>query len=239
MNIINPQKIFGESVKASRNLLGISQETLAERSELHRTYISDVERGSRNPTLKTILRLAAALEVSVSTLMPPGLAMENGKAPLSVDPERDCVDILLVEDEADDVELTLRAFEKARFANRVDVVSDGQVALDYLFFRNEFAHRKPAKRLQVILLDLSLPKMSGLEVLSVIKADKRTQAMPVVVLTGSNDIMHIAACEQLGVISYINKPFDWQGFGTAVKKLNLDWLLLNPREPFNRLQPSM
>jgi len=239
MKIIDPKKAFGESVKVSRNLLGISQEALAERSELHRTYISDVERGSRNPSLKTIIRLAEALEVSVSTLLPSALEKANILGPLGMDADRNCVNILLVEDEADDVDLILRAFKKARFANRVDVVSDGQAALDYLFFRKEFAFRRPAERLQVILLDLSLPKIGGLEVLSLIKADKRTQAMPVVVLTASSDHMSIAACERLGAISYINKPFDWHGFGTAVRKLNLDWVLLNPREPLSRPQHSI
>jgi len=239
MKIIDPKKVFGDSVKVSRNLLGISQEVLAERSDLHRTYISDVERGARNPTLRTIIRLAEALEVSVSTLLPPGLEQGKFKGPLTVDAERNCVDILLVEDEADDVELTMRAFQKARFANRVDVVSDGQAALDYLFFNKEFADRKPAERLQVILLDLSLPKIAGLEVLRLIRADKRTQAMPVVVLTGSSDVRNIAACERLGVISYISKPFDWLGFDTAVRKLNLDWALLKPRVPLNSPQHSI
>ena len=104
---------------------------------------------------------------------------------------------------------------------------------------SRFALRKPAVRWQVILLDLSLPKLAGLEVLRLIKADKRTEAMPVVVLTGSTDHKNIAACERLGVVSYINKPFDWLGFGKAVTSLNLDWALLNPREPFNRPQPSI
>jgi two-component system response regulator len=93
--------------------------------------------------------------------------------------------------------------------------------------------------LQVILLDLSLPKLGGLEVLRLLKADKRTQDMPVVVLTGSSDNSNIAACEQLGVISYITKPFDWHGFGTAVRKLNLDWALLNLRAPLDWAQPSI
>lgn len=238
MNVINPQKLFGESVRFSRTFLGISQETLAERSQLHRTYISDVERGSRNPSLKTIIRLAAALEVSVSTLIPAMFEKGNADASLNVKGELNCVDILLVEDNADDVELTLQAFKKARFANQVHVVSDGQMALDYLFFRKDFALRKPAERMQVILLDLSLPKLGGLEVLRLIKADKRTHAMPVVVLTASGDSANIAECERLGVISYITKPFDWLGFSTAVKKLDLDWALLNPQEAIIRPQPT-
>ena len=133
MKIVDPQKVFGASVKVSRKLLGISQETLAERAELHRTYISDVERGAGNPSLKTIF-----------------------------------------------------------------------------------------------LLDLSLPKLSGLEVLRSIKADPLTCKMPVVVLTGSSDNADIAECRRLGAITFITKPLNWKGFGAAMKKINLNWVLLKP-----------
>jgi len=239
MKVIDAQKVFGHTVKVSRNLLGISQETLAEKSELHRTYISDVERGERNPSMKTIIRLAHALEVSISTLFPP--EMEHWKIHGSSDKDagRNFADILLVEDEADDVELALLAFKKARFLNRIQVVSDGAEALDYLFFRGKYVQRKPAEGMQVILLDLSRPKLSGLEVLRIIKTDERTSMMPVVVLTNSSNNEDIAECRRLGAGTYITKPLDWIGFGTAVKKLNLDWALIQPPVTFGQLRKSI
>jgi len=189
---IDPQKIFGNSVKVARNLLGMSQETLADLSGLHRTYISDVERGSRNPSLKTIIRLAHSLEVSISTLFPLELQHWKTHGVRDQDQEKNFVDILLAEDEEDDVELTLLAFKQARFANRIHVVRDGSEALDYLFCRKKYANRKAAQGPQLILLDLNLPKVSGLEVLAAIRADKRTAQMPVVVLAVSHEPLIMA-----------------------------------------------
>ena len=230
MQTYNPQRLFGTSVKVSRNQLGISQEILAERSKLHRTYISDVERGARNPSLKTILRLAQALEVSVSTLFPAALQHWRPNDPRGSDLGPHSVDILLVEDNADDVELTLHAFKQARFANRIHVALDGDEALNYLFCHEPFAQRQLAEGPQLILLDLSLPTLSGLEVLRLIKGDPRTAHMPVVVLTGSNALADIAECRRLGAVTYITKPLDWHGFGAAIKQINLSWVLLQPPE---------
>lgn len=228
MKVIDEQKIFGTSVKVLRNLLGISQEALAERSQLHRTYISDVERGARNPSLKTIIRLAHALEVSISTLFPAELHHWKTKGYREEDQAESFVDILLVEDNPLDVKLTMAAFKNARFANRTHVVSDGVEALDYLFCRDKYSGRILSVGPQVILLDLSLPKLSGFEVLRQLKADPRTATMPVVVLTGSRDHEDMARCRRLGVTTYITKPFDWTGFGMAIKKIDLHWVLLKP-----------
>jgi CheY-like chemotaxis protein len=228
MKAINAQKVFGTSVKVSRNLLGISQETLAERAALHRTYISDVERGGRNPSLKTILRLAQALEVPLSTLFPAELEYWKNPGSRDEDLNRHRVDILLVEDNADDVEMTLHSFKLARFANRIHVVSDGPEALDYLFCRGEYKQRSPGQGPQLILLDLSLPKLSGLEVLRLIKADDRTSQLPVVILTSSSAKADIAECRRLGAIAFITKPVNWQDFGVAIKKFDLNWALLKP-----------
>ena len=230
MKIIDVQKVFGNSVRVSRNLLGLSQEELAERSTLHRTYISDLERGQRNPSLSTILRLAHALEISVSTLFPAELEHWKNKSAATADPEQHFVDILLVEDDPDDVEMTLHSFKRAQFANRVHVVADGVEALDYVFGRAKYANLPSASRPQLILLDLSLPKLSGLEVLQQIKADKRTANIPVVLLTGSSSTKDIAACQQLGAIAYITKPVSWTGFGQAINKYNLNWVLMKPPE---------
>jgi two-component system response regulator len=223
---IDVKRLFGESVKGRRNQLGISQEKLAERANLHRTYISDVERGSRNVSLENIERLAHALDVSVSVLFlhlngTAGAADGHGHS-------RNLVDVLLVEDNADDVELTLRAFKQARFTNRVHVVGDGAEALDYIFCRGQHARRNSEKNPQIILLDLNLPKLSGLEVLRCLKAEKRTRMIPVVILTVSQNSLDIAECRRLGAETYIVKPVDFQNLSQATPQLNLNWALLKP-----------
>jgi CheY-like chemotaxis protein len=223
---INFQKLFGESVKIWRQELGISQEELADRADLHRTYISDVERGARNPSLQSITKLARALEVSISSLFPQQIRHEKSGA----GHDRKLVDILLVEDDANDEELTLHAFKKARFANKVHVVRDGAEALDYVFCSGKYSARRAGENPQMILLDLKLPKISGLEVLRRIKADKRTATIPVVVLTASRENDDIVQCQRLGAKSYIVKPVDFQNLSEATPGLNLDWGLLKPVE---------
>jgi len=223
---LDAQKQFGASVKVARDLLGITQETLAERANLHRTYISDVECGTRNPSLKTIIRLAQALEVSISTLFPAEL--EHWKS-IGLGREaraRNLVDILLVEDDVDDVEMTLQSFRLARFANRIHVVSDGEEALDYLFCQNKHAQRSVGQGLQLILLDLRLPRVSGLEVLRRIKEDSRTCKMAVVILSSSSSNLDLAECRRLGAAAFVNKPLEWHGFGAAMRKLSLNWVLM-------------
>lgn len=221
------KKIFGDSVKARRNQLGFSQEELAERADLHRTYISDVERGARNVSLQSIVKLARALEISVSALFPhtEDADTNNGKPAGS-----DVVDILLVEDNADDVDLTLHAFQKARFTNRVHVVRDGAEALDYLFCQGNFTHRSLEEHPQVVLLDLYLPKVSGLEVLRRLKGDNRTRNIPVVVLTASRDGHDMTECRALGAETYIVKPVNFQGLSEATPHLNLNWALIKVME---------
>ncbi len=225
---ISDKKKFGASVKALRNQLGISQEQLAERSDLHRTYISDVERGARNLSLESMTRLARALDVPVSALFPSEVEVQIKEGGSNSRQSREFVDILLVEDNTDDVELTLRAFKQVRFANRVHVVTDGQSALDYLFCGGEYSHRRPADHPQIVLLDLNLPKISGLEVLRRVKADKRTSAIPVVVLTVSQIFSDFDECERLGAETYIIKPLNFQRLSQVTSRLNFDWALLKP-----------
>jgi CheY-like chemotaxis protein len=207
-----------------RNSRGFSQETLAELANLHRTYISDVERGARNLSLESITRLAQALDVSVAALFPADGT--NGKDKPGWG--RNLVEILLVEDNPDDVEMTLQAFKQARFANHVAVVTDGQQALDYLFCRGKFARRKPSGRVQVVLLDLNLPKVSGWEVLRQIKADMRTARTPVVILTVTNDHYSVTECRRLGAENYIVKPVNFQRLMKVTPQLKLDWALVKP-----------
>lgn len=136
-------------------------------------------------------------------------------------------EILLVEDNPNDVELTLRALKKHNLANRVHVVKDGAEALEYIFANGAYAHRKVEHRPKVILLDLKLPKVDGLEVLRQIKSDERTKIIPVVVLTSSKEEKNIVGSYRLGVNSYITKPVDFDKFVESVSELGLYWLLLN------------
>ncbi len=137
------------------------------------------------------------------------------------------VEILLVEDNPNDVELTLRALKKNNLANRIEVVRDGAEALDFIFCAGAYAQRNIDQAPKVILLDLKLPKVDGLEVLRQIKADPRTRAIPVVVLTSSREDRDIVESYNLGVNSYIVKPMDFEQFTEAVRQLGLYWLLLN------------
>ncbi len=139
--------------------------------------------------------------------------------------------ILLVEDEPDDEALTLRALKKSNIKNKVVVAHDGVEALDYLWGRGEYANRDTNSMPQVILLDLKLPKMDGLEFLRHIRSDKRTKLLPVVIMTSSREEKDIINGYSLGANSYIRKPVDFEKFGEAVQQLGLYWLLLNEAPP--------
>ncbi|MCE7032336.1 response regulator [Lysobacter sp. GX 14042] len=136
-------------------------------------------------------------------------------------------DILLVEDNPDDVELTRLAFAEAKIANRLVVVGDGAEALDYLFARGAHAGRDQGDLPSIVLLDLNLPKVDGREVLQAIRADEATRTLPVVVLTTSTEPFDVEASYALGVNSYIQKPVDFEQFVWAVKQVGLYWLVLN------------
>lgn len=137
------------------------------------------------------------------------------------------IEILLVEDDPNDVELTLHALTKYHVANHVQVVRDGAEALEFIFCEGAYGSRRMENSPRVILLDLKLPKVDGLEVLRRIKADQRTRGIPVVVLTSSREDRDIIESYQLGVNSYIVKPVDFVQFTEAVRQVGLYWLLLN------------
>jgi two-component system response regulator len=137
------------------------------------------------------------------------------------------VEILLVEDNPNDVELTLRAFKKNNFTNTVHIVRDGAEALEFLFATGAYADRDINKTPRVILLDLKLPKVDGLEVLRRIKSDARLRAIPTVMLTSSSEEQDVVESYHLGANSYIVKPVDFQQFTKAIRTFGLYWLLLN------------
>ena len=220
MATIDLKALLGLAIKAQRGSLGISQEELAYRAGLHRTYISDVERGARNPSIESIEKLASALEVSLSILFEQA---GNGSQ------AKQLVEILLVEDNLRDVQLTLRGFEKARLSNPVHVVRDGVEALDFIFATGRYARRRSARRPQLILLDLNLPKKSGIEVLKQIKANETTRDIAVIVLTVSNRDRDIAECRRLGAFAYIVKPVGFQNFSEVTARLSLAWTLIKPK----------
>jgi two-component system response regulator len=137
------------------------------------------------------------------------------------------IEILLVEDNPNDVELTLHALRKNNIANSIHVARDGAEALEFLFGTGEYIKRNINRPPKVILLDLKLPKMDGMEVLKRIKSDERTRSIPVVVLTSSREERDIVESYRLGVNSFITKPVDFEQFTEAVRQLGLYWLLLN------------
>lgn len=137
------------------------------------------------------------------------------------------VEILLVEDNQTDGELTIRALKKRNLANSLEWVRDGAEALDFIFAAGKYAGRNMNSTPKVILLDLRLPKVDGLEVLQKLKSDERTKTIPVVILTSSNEDRDIADSYKLGVNSYINKPVDFENFSEIVAKLGFYWLLMN------------
>jgi two-component system response regulator len=139
--------------------------------------------------------------------------------------------ILLVEDNPDDEELTLRALRQAKIANQVTVARDGSEAIDFVFGKGSHAGRDLSRMPAVILLDLKLPKLSGLDVLKRLRADPRTKLIPVVVLTSSSEDEDMLRSYELGANSYVRKPVEFGAFANAVTQLGMYWMLLNQAPP--------
>ena len=198
-----------------RQRRGWSQEKLAERSELHPTYIGSIERGQRNPSLVTLAKLVGALNVSLPALFNKA-SLSSEPAPQTGDKDagrirldESIVEILLVED-----------------SNQVHIARDGAEALELIFCTGAYAHRRMDQGPGAVLLDLGLPKVDGLEVLRRIRSDSRTRRMPVVVLTSSRSEKDLRECRKLGVMDYITKPVDFEQFSLTMPRLELYWLLL-------------
>jgi two-component system, response regulator len=137
------------------------------------------------------------------------------------------VEILIVEDNPRDAEMTIRALRKNNLANKILLAEDGAEALDFFFCRGKFSDREPSQHLKLVLLDLNLPKVSGLEVLKIIKADNQTKNIPIVVVSSSNEEPDLKEAYNLGVNSYVVKPVDFDQFINAMNSLGLYWLLVN------------
>ena len=139
----------------------------------------------------------------------------------------DKIDILLVEDNPHDAEMTIRALSKVNLANKLHHVKDGAAALDFIFARGEYAGRDIENKPKIVLLDIKMPKVDGIEVLKQIKADELTKTVPVVIMTSSKEEQDIITSYNLGVNSYVVKPVDFAGFAKAVSELGFYWLITN------------
>jgi two-component system, response regulator len=219
MAIADLKTLLGVAIKAERSALGISQEELAHRAGLHRTYVSDIERGTRNPSIEIVHRLARALGISISKLFERATHGYGSKR---------TVEILLVEDNPYDVELTLEAFKGANITNSVHVVCDGAEALDFIFATGSYADRHDAHCTDLVLLDLNLPKIGGVEVLRKMKADKRARNVPVIILTASNQENDLVVCRRLGAEDYIAKPVGFERFSEVTRHFGFGWELVKP-----------
>jgi CheY-like chemotaxis protein len=219
MAVTDLRTLLGLAIKAQRASLCISQEELAYRAGLHQTYVSDVERGRRNPSLATVEKLARALELSMAALFERTAG--NGA--------RNLVEILLVEDDPSDIDLTQRAFRRGKIVNPLHVVTSGEAALEFVVGTNRNGDQIRGGKPLIILLDLNLPGMSGLEVLRRIKSDRRAASIPVIVLTGSSRARDITACREFGADKYIVKPVDFQNFSEMTPYFEMEWALLKGR----------
>jgi CheY-like chemotaxis protein len=148
------------------------------------------------------------------------------------------IEILLVEDNPLDLELTLHALRENKLVNQVHVARDGAEALDFLFCMGPYSNRNPDSPLKLVLLDLKLPKVDGLEVLREIRNNSRTQPLPVVILTSSKEEKDLVLSYQLGINSYIQKPVDFNEFRETVRQLGLYWLLINQPPPAEAYSPK-
>jgi CheY-like chemotaxis protein/DNA-binding XRE family transcriptional regulator len=218
---------LGTAVRLQRSKLKITQEELAWRADMHRTYIADIERGGRNITLRSVGHLANALQVSVAELLTSSHDLGETIDPASSADGEATGEILLVEDNSSDAQLVERAFKRAHLTNPLKLVGDGEEALNYLNQTGSYEGvRRPPP--QLVLLDLNLPGISGIEVLRQMKKNQQTRPIPVVVLTSSVHDRTIIECGRLGAENYIVKPVEFGNFSRITSAFNLHWTLGQP-----------
>ncbi len=227
---------FGLVVKELRRERSLSQEELANRSDLHRTYITDIEHGSRNVSIKNILKIANAIGVSLHELFSrverysqSGLTLVSQHLPNEKLHQRNPVEILLVEDDQSYIELTLHELQKARISNPIYIVRNGEEALQFLFRGNATEH-EDVQSPKVILLDLNIPLINGFDLLEHIRKNKKTKDIPVVIITSSTSEVDKERCKRLGVEVYLTKPINMTDFEEIMSKFGFHWLLLENEE---------
>src|SRR5258706_10537596 len=235
MEKMDLRKTFGAEVKRRRTDLGISQEVLAERASLHRTYVSDVEAGKRNPSLASIHRLATALGAPLSAVFCGAETVSPmPRPPFEVGMADRVVNILLIEEDPKAAQLTVALFKKFKLTNNLKVIADGAEALDFIFCRGAYAKRRIKNLPQVVLLDLELSQVQGLDRLRQIKADLRSRMIPVVALTPLRKDPRCREAIRLGAEDCLVKPLDFQSFSQIMPKLSFAWTLLK-----TEVQPSL
>jgi CheY-like chemotaxis protein len=218
------QSRFGAAVRFLRKGQGLSQETLAGRAGLHRTYVADVERGARNLSLASIEKLAQALGIPLPALFAQASGGENP-------PSEEMVNILLAEPDAKDLKWTLDAFRSVNLTNRVQVVRDGAEALEVAVGTRRPGPRQTPWPPLLILLNLELPRVSGLDVLRRVRDVGQNGATRVVILTRSAQQRGVAEAMRLGAQAVLVKPFDFNRLAAVVPQLNLGWSLRQPSLP--------
>lgn len=233
------RQIVGGAIRDIRVETKITQEELANRSGLHRTYITDVERGNRNISIESLEKIAAALHTPLSILFErcevkraqPLQLLHSSRQRLEPAPHP--IEILMVEDDPNFVELSLHAFSMVNIRNAIHVARDGAEALDCLFATGAFEHRKSMPPPSLILLDLKLPKIDGLEVLSKIRSHEVTRHIPVVIMTSSQSDEDFVKSRELGVQQYLTKPISFSEFSRIAASFGLQWLLLEKKRASN------
>ena len=224
---------FGSAVRALRKSLAITQEEVAWRAGLHRTYVTNVERGVCNLSLESIGKLAKAMGTSISSLLVDVEVSETKQrktGAIDFGAAKGPAEILLAEDDPEDTAAAVRALREAGLSNRIQAVYDSAEALDFVFCAGPYAGRDIAHQPSLILLDLGLPNAGGLEVLRRLKEDPRTRPIPVVILTAEERVREVAEYSRLGAETWITKPVNFERLSQVLPKLNFRWLLLKQDE---------
>lgn len=202
---------LSEVLKARRVQLGLSQSEVGSRAGLHRTYVSEVERGAQNITIETLWRLAEALETTVLLLIEDATIAIRASDP---------IEVLLIEDNAADIHMVKRTLQASKISSNLTVLSDGKDALDYLNRKGAYAD---AKAPDLILLDLHLPRKNGYEILKEIRGDNRLKPIPVVILTNSETDTDITKSYEMHANTFITKPLNQKQFQDAISHVLEYW----------------